>query len=546
MKQKIQNIFLLSGLLLVLSLFLISLLKNISYPLLWNDEAETAMYAQRVLRFGYPKIHDAKNIINLIEHPDNNFGITKGIDAYKEAIWGQYYFAVPAIYFAQKVDDFYLKTALIRIPFALIGFFGLVIIAHTITIIFNKKFHKLLFFFLFFFIELLSVSLVLHLRDARYPSLLIFLTGCILYIYFQFYYLKKINFYIYTGLFVFLLFLVFNSFCPLYFPFIITFGLDILLRKIIFNKKRRFITILKLVMPLLISLLITYPLCIFFEVFFVSSKFAQYYHFNFHIYIEHILYILRFFRKYEFLYLALGVKLILIVLLLKIKNKYSNYINRQIQASWILSLLFIVNSLFIASSPLLYERYFINLQPILTTIYLLDIFIICELFPKNSKSLILLFFIIFLINGLDRVHKINSLKGHIYELKYQYKGPLDFAIPFINKQYKNPRDLIIATNYEELSYMYYLDSRVIVGQKGNNLENDLKLQPDIIIQRKGWLGFNPEAYSYLLKKAEYKKISFPVYDYQVNNIPELYYPIFHQFKTKFPEKADEALDIYLK
>ena len=46
--------------------------------------------------------------------------------------------------------------------------------------------------------------------------------------------------------------------------------------------------------------------------------------------------------------------------------------------------------------------------------------------------------------------------------------------------------------------------------------------------------------------AKYKNISFPIFDYQVNNIPELYYPIFHQFKTKLPEKADEALEISVK
>ena len=46
-------------------LFSLSLFKNISYPLLWNDEAEGAMTGRRVLEYGYPKVHDGKNTVFL-------------------------------------------------------------------------------------------------------------------------------------------------------------------------------------------------------------------------------------------------------------------------------------------------------------------------------------------------------------------------------------------------------------------------------------------------------------------------------------------------
>ncbi|MFI5265719.1 MAG: hypothetical protein ACHQT7_03170, partial [Candidatus Levyibacteriota bacterium] len=40
--------------------FCVGLFKNISYPLLWNDESYGAMNALRVLEYGYPKVHDEK------------------------------------------------------------------------------------------------------------------------------------------------------------------------------------------------------------------------------------------------------------------------------------------------------------------------------------------------------------------------------------------------------------------------------------------------------------------------------------------------------
>jgi hypothetical protein len=48
-------------------LFAAWVLKHLSYPLLWNDEAETAMYAERILEFGYPKVHDGRNVVFELE-----------------------------------------------------------------------------------------------------------------------------------------------------------------------------------------------------------------------------------------------------------------------------------------------------------------------------------------------------------------------------------------------------------------------------------------------------------------------------------------------
>jgi hypothetical protein len=137
--------------------------------------------------------------------------------------------------------------------------------------------------------------------------------------------------------------------------------------------------------------------------------------------------------------------------------------------------------------------------------------------------------------------------GHIYELSHQYKGPLDHLIPFIKENYEDTDKLIIATNYEETSFMYYLDSKVIIGYVGYNLEKDLEIVPDIVVYRKGWKNF-PKIFISFLEKNTYERISFPVYDYKVNNIPDLIMPFEfkHQFYTLYTQDELNKVAIYLK
>jgi hypothetical protein len=143
---------------------------------------------------------------------------------------------------------------------------------------------------------------------------------------------------------------------------------------------------------------------------------------------------------------------------------------------------------------------------------------------------------------------IGYLEGHVYELFHQYKGPLDYLIPFIKERYGDTDKLVIATNYEETSFMYYLDSKVIIGYVGNNLEQDLRMVPDIVIYRKGWRDLDPKIFIDFLSQHPYQRISFPVFDYRVNNIPELNLsPEYqHQFRTLKTEDERMKVNIFLK
>ncbi len=140
--------------------------------------------------------------------------------------------------------------------------------------------------------------------------------------------------------------------------------------------------------------------------------------------------------------------------------------------------------------------------------------------------------------------KFEGIKGYFYELTHKYKGPMDFFVEYVVENYPSSEDIIIATNYEEYVLMYYLGSRVVVGYVGNNLEEDLKVTPDIVLVRKNRPNFINELSSFL-KKGNYKEVTLDVYDYQVNNIPEMTLPLRHLFATPKTDRQEEKLSFYI-
>jgi hypothetical protein len=72
--------------------------------------------------------------------------------------------------------------------------------------------------------------------------------------------------------------------------------------------------------------------------------------------------------------------------------------------------------------------------------------------------------------------------------------------------------------------------------------------PDIVIFRKGWRNLDPRIFVDILVRYRYQRISFPVVDYTVNNIPELNLSraYQHQFRTLHTEDEGLKVDIFLK
>jgi hypothetical protein len=58
--------------------------------------------------------------------------------------------------------------------------------------------------------------------------------------------------------------------------------------------------------------------------------------------------------------------------------------------------------------------------------------------------------------------------------------------------------------------MYYLNSKVIIGYVGNNLEEDMRIVPVIVVFRKEWGNLHRKLFLDFLGRRRYQRVSFPV------------------------------------
>ncbi|HVP81234.1 MAG TPA: hypothetical protein VMV04_25365 [Thermodesulfobacteriota bacterium] len=536
------------------------------------------MDGKRVIEYGYPKVHDGKNVVYDLRHSNPKLGIDPKTDAYiGGANWGMYYFAVIGIKLAELNDDIFTKTAILRIPFALAGLIGLVIFAYLGAQFFENKLSKYGFLTLFAFFELISIPLVLHLREARYYSLTVFLTALIIFIYARYRILKKTEYLIYAIFLTLSLFLLFITFSPVYFIFLIGIFLyeSIDFVKDLFSKhaeksgqipygrsslNQSFKYYLQSLVPLILSLIAVSPLISFFKTFYIAEETAKFNRILFDIsewemYLVNLSMIWRHFRSFDLIYLAIFLKFCVAFFVIRLGIRETSSLGiRKLMFSNFLTIIFVVYFFAIAQIPNFpFTRYFIPLQPVLAVMIILDVALVYNLISSRPprgieyyKIILLIVFTGFILTNV--VMNIDYIRGHVYELSHQYKGPLDYVIPFIKENYKDTDELVIAANYEETSFMYYLGSKVIIGYVGNNLEEDTRVVPDIIVYRKGLGDLHRRIFLDFFGRHSYRRISFPVLDYKVNNIPELNISelVEHQFRTVYTRDERMKTDMYLK
>jgi hypothetical protein len=561
-------------------LFAVSLFKNISYPLLWADEGMTVMYGKRVLQYGYPKVHDGKNVVYDLRHSNPKLGIDEKTNAYIGGpSWGMYYIAAVAVKLAQMSDDLFTKTAILRIPFALAGLIGVMILGLLGAEFFDSRSSKKGFWVLFAFFELVSIPLVLHLREARYYSLTVFLTALVIFIYARYRILKKAKYSTYAVLLTLSLIFLFATFSPGYFIFLIAISLyesigfvkdlfskyigktDQIVQGMSFSPNKPFKYYLQGLLPVMLSLIAVSPLLSFFKTFYIAEETARFNKLLFSIsewemYLANLAIIWKYFTLSDFMYLAMFLKFCILVSFTRPAVRDVSVSDmRKLRFSNFLTVIFVLYFFAIARIPNFpFTRYFIPLQPVLAAMIILDLALVynlISLYPslkiKYCRVILLIVFAGFVLTNIGK--NVEPLKGHVYELFHQYKGPLDYLIPFIKETYGDTDELVIATNYEETSFMYYLESKVIIGYVGNNLEEDTRAAPDIIVFRKGWGNLHRRIFLDFFGRHRYQRVSFPVFDYKVNNIPELNFSpaLFeHQFRTLTAGDERMKTDIYLK
>jgi hypothetical protein len=151
-----------------------------------------------------------------------------------------------------------------------------------------------------------------------------------------------------------------------------------------------------------------------------------------------------------------------------------------------------------------------------------------------------------LLGALTAGERAPVLRERAYELFHKNVGPMDYAVAFVRRSYPDPSRLVIATNYEECVLQYYLGSKVTVGFVGNNLDEDMKIVPDIIIGRKRW-AYTNEPMLRLMERAEYRIKTFWIVDTVTNTVPEVGgREVVHRFRTQRTGSDRQALHIRVR
>ena len=107
-------------------------------------------------------------------------------------------------------------------------------------------------------------------------------------------------------------------------------------------------------------------------------------------------------------------------------------------------------------NPLVYERYFIVLSPVLNAVFVLDamcVFASLEVRGRSGggRGVAIAASMLALAVAATGVLRFEEIRGRLREITEPYRGPLDYVIPWIRAQYPHPEQLVIATNYEKPS-----------------------------------------------------------------------------------------------
>ncbi|MEI6681978.1 MAG: hypothetical protein WCO44_05090 [Bacteroidota bacterium] len=557
-----KNIFLLftgSALLLLLVLVLVG---RLSHPLFWADEGMTVVGAERVLQYGYPKVHDGQNVLYDLDHPDKTLGTDPRTDAYiGGANWGMYYFAAIPVKLAEGVGDLYDKTFLIRLAFLAAGLAGLLLLAWSITMVFPGTVIKFRIFAVLLLLMLLSVPFLLHIREARYYSPALLLEGCLTVLYIRCRILDRMRYGVYLLALPVILTALFLFFSPAFFICLVTcfiFDIFLLTREFATNpgwKGNTVITVvrvLKPLIPLILALACVIPLLKFFDSFRIAGQIALYNQYDTGVYLNNLAVVWRDLSARDMLWAALVMKVIHLCLAWMHTGKLNRRQVINLDLSLFTGTFVVVYMLMIAAIPnYVFTRYLFPLMPLISLMFLADATSVCiflkeevDALRKQVRRLIQVMIIYCCMIPLyNNRHDIIAYYGSLFSV---YQGPLDVMIPRIRQLYKDPSKLVIATNYEETSFMYYLKAKVIVGFVGNNLASDTLLTPDIISIRRGWKA-NREILGNFRNRARYLPVFFPVKDNLFNNIPELNYEDKnrHHFRTLMTSDPAEQTVMFL-
>ncbi len=379
----------------VVLLFSFLLLGNLDKPLLWADESMTAMFASRVLDYGYPKVHDERgNAVYDAERTDP----TLGIDAENDAVlvnmyWVQYYFAAPFVWIARQTDDIYLKTLLLRLPFAFTGMLGLLVVFLSISPFFSSSKQRWEYAVLYGLLCLFSIALLLHLREVRYYSLNILFLGFFLNLFVRGRLFRTFPTTIYVPLMGLLLVGIFLLYFPFYFTAVATLAVAegaLWLTGGQFSLRRwapGAQDFLRGLLPIVVTVPVVIPIFRYSRVFEISAHLSAELGTSLGDFNAHLNSVTAYLQQHEFLLLALFAKVCLML------NR-AHFLKRREAATtgaWVFSMVLaaftLIYLVIIAQAPFYpYTRFYIVLIPVLNLGIVLDTLLIFRLLDAKYSN----------------------------------------------------------------------------------------------------------------------------------------------------------------
>jgi hypothetical protein len=516
-------------------------------PLFWYDEGETAMLGRRILEYGYPKVHGADgNIVYAARHPIS-LATDASLDAYLNSPWGQYYVGALGVAWSDTASDLHERTRRVRLPFAIAGWLGVLMLGGAAASLWPEAAGTRARFWLGYGLCLVSsVSLQLHLREARYYPLVVLGVAAVVWLEVRRHLRRDLSPIAHTLLLAPVLWWLFNLFYPAFAAVVTTAGGALVVRAMRSRASvaERLRELASAAAPYLLAVLAALPLVAFYRLPEQSRAFASTFDVPYNPALWRVgaaaWYLVRF---------ELFVPAALAALALELARRRAGDPGRALGALAGASAIALLGTLvwvaFVIATTLFFERYLVALSPLLgaTTLLCAGGLIALRKTPARPRAHAGLAVVGCALIVCAAV-RAPELIGRATELRDPYRGPLDHVIPYLAERYPDPSRLVIATNYEEFSYMFYLGATVTCGFYAPDLARDLALTPDVIVLRP-WPR-HVQALEQLVAAGDYEPHEFPVGNVHVNNLPELSLNnarLVHRFRSPVAGRDATALVI---
>ncbi|HXK24563.1 MAG TPA: hypothetical protein VMS55_17970 [Myxococcota bacterium] len=511
----------------VTALFVVLIFARLGHPLFWHDEAETAAFAQRVLRFGYPKVHDGHNTLYSLwsGFRREGIGIDERTDAYTGSPWLQYYVGALGVAAGAGSHDLYARTAWVRGPFAVIGCAGLAWLFAALWPSLGASRSRRLGLAAVYGLAVCGSALVwLHLREARHYSLTLLGAAAFCFAMLRRHAQARLGYGAYAALTCGSLLWLFHSFHPAALALGASGAGWLAWRARAHDGplRERAGWLTREAAPFAAAALLTAPLLGFFDFFAQTQGWARRYG-EPSRWLDNAGFVAWTLLRHDWLLPALLLRLAVEALARRGDGQGDAAFGARLAAARFLSLAILVYALLMTGIPFLFERYFVALGPLLCAVAILDLASVLDAAraaaaaPRRiARAALALAATVFA--GGFLLHT-PELAGRVAEIRRPVRGPLDYVIPYLAERYPDPSSLVVATNYEEPAFMFYLGSRVLVGFYAPDLERDLKEIPDVIVPRP-WPD-HMEELRWLSTRASYAPHSFPVGNLRWNNTPSL-------------------------